>query len=203
MGSLSQARTLGGIGAILTLLGILPYYAGTALVIIGWILVLIAVRYVSEAFQDRSIYSNATVSVVLAVVGSVLAAVVFGGISALISTGPSLASSDLFARIAEIALGLFALWIIGMVGAFFLWRSFKTLGIKLDAVGETTKISPYVAGLFRDGSLIYFIGAILTIILVGFILLVIAQILFVIAFFSLPQRLPVTIGSSSRAPSSL
>ena len=40
MGSLSQAKTLGGVGSILTLLGIVPY-AGTAIVIIGWVLVLV------------------------------------------------------------------------------------------------------------------------------------------------------------------
>ncbi len=194
MGSLAQARTLGGIGAVLTLLGILPYYAGTALVIIGWIMILIAIRYVSEAFQERSIYSNATVSVILAIIGSILAAFVFHGISAVVSTGPSLTSSDLFAVIGAIIFGLFALWILGIVGSYFLWQSFKTLGIKLDMSGEKTRISPYVAGLFRDGALIYFIGAILTIILVGFLMLVIAQILFVIAFFSLPHKSPATSG---------
>jgi uncharacterized membrane protein len=197
MGSLVQARTLGGIGAILTLLGILPYYAGTALVIIGWIMILIATRHISEAFQERSIYSNATVSVVLAIIGSVLVAFVFHGISAVVSTGPSLTSSDLFAVIGAIILGLFALWILAIIGSYFLWQSFKTLGIKLDLLGEKTRISPYVAGLFRDGALIYFIGAILTIILVGFLMLVIAQILFVVAFFSLPQKSPATSGVQS------
>ena len=197
MGTLAQARTVGGIGAILTLLGILPYYVGTGLVIVGWILILIAMKYVSDTFQERPIYRQATVAVILFVVNSVLAAIIFSGISALVSTAPSLTNSDLFGRIGAIIAGLLVLWIIGMIASYFLWRSFKGVSVKLDALGERTKISPYVAGLFRDGSLIYFIGAILAIILVGFILLVIAQILFVIAFFSLPHKQLPTAGATS------
>ena len=197
MGSLAQARTLGGIGSILTLLGILPYYAGTALVIVGWILILVAIKYVAAEFQDRTIYSDMTVSVILSIIGSVLAAIIFSGISALVSTAPSLTSSDLFSRIGTIIVGLLILWVLGIISSFFLWRSFKGLGVKLDTFGQKTRISPYVAGLFRDGSLIYFIGAILTIILVGFLMLVIAQILFVIAFFSLPRKTPIASGSQS------
>lgn len=197
MGSFTQARTLGGIGAILTLLGILPYYVGTGLVIVGWVLILIAIKYLSAEFHDRPIYSDMTVSAVLAIIGSVLAAIIFSGISALVSTAPTLTSSNLFANIGAILVGLLILWILGIIGSFFLWRSFKSLSVKLDALSEKTRISPYVAGLFRDGSLIYFIGAILTIILVGFLMVVIAQILFVIAFFSLPHKTPVASGSMS------
>jgi len=47
MGSLAQAKSLGGVGAILTLLGIAPY-AGTVLEIVGGIMVLIAIKYVSD-----------------------------------------------------------------------------------------------------------------------------------------------------------
>ena len=43
MGSLSTARTFGGIGSILILLFIVPVI-GTLLSVIGWILVLIAVN---------------------------------------------------------------------------------------------------------------------------------------------------------------
>jgi len=69
-------------------------------------------------------------------------------------------------------------WVLVIVAAFFLWRSYKRVAAKLNVK------------LFGIGALIYLIGAILTIIFVGFILTFVAQIMFAIAFFSLPDNLP-------------
>ncbi len=60
--------------------------------------------------------------------------------------------------------------------------------------------------LFGTAALLYLIGAALTIILVGFLLIFVAQILFIVAFFSLPDQLPAqpmaptTFTPSSGAP---
>ena len=180
---LSRAKMLGGIGSILTLLLFVPDYVGSVLVIVGWILILIAVKDISEAVQDRSIYRNALISAIMAIIGAVTFAVVVAaavlallGLGTLPTTAGSMVPTGFFGILAAALLGLAVVWIIGIVGSYFLWKSFKGISAKLPV------------GLFGTGALLYFIGSILTIILIGFILIFIAQILFVVAFFSIPDR---------------
>src|SRR5438067_13678929 len=71
MASLGQAKSLGGVGAILVLIaGFIPS-AGFVVAIIGFILILIAVKYVSDAFTDRTIFNNMIIAVILAILGFV------------------------------------------------------------------------------------------------------------------------------------
>src|SRR5690349_568306 len=125
MGSLAQAKTLGGVGSILTLLGIIPY-AGTALVVVGWILVLIGIKYVSEAVQDRSIYNNAIIAAILAIVGAGVGAVVLGvnvfrfigsggSFSSLNSTSFSHPTPAFVGLITGVIAGLVVLWILAII----------------------------------------------------------------------------------------
>jgi uncharacterized membrane protein len=177
---------LGGIGSILTLLLFAPYYSGAILVIIGWILTIWAVKDISEAVNDRSIFTNAIISIVLAIIGVVIFAVVvaatllafvgLGNLSPM--TPPTVSSSNIVGLITGIIAGLAVLWIMGMISSFFLWKSYKSISSKLNI------------GLFGTAALIYFIASILTIFLVGFVLIFIAQILFIVAFFSLPDQPP-------------
>jgi uncharacterized membrane protein len=184
---------LGGIGSILTLLLIVPYYIGTVLVIVGWILTIWAVKDISDSVNDRSIFNNAIISVVLTIIGAIVFAVVvaatllaFVGLGNLSSmTPPTVSSSNIVGLITGIIAGLAVLWIMASVGSYFLWKSYRTISAKLPV------------GLFGTGALLYFIGSILTIILVGFILIFIAQILFIVAFFSLPDNPP---GALSQPP---
>src|SRR5207249_6788947 len=71
MASLGQAKSLGGVGSILVLIaGFIPS-AGFVIAIIGFILILIAVKYVSDAFADRTIFNNMIIAVILAILGFV------------------------------------------------------------------------------------------------------------------------------------
>src|SRR5436309_15818320 len=71
MASLGQAKSLGGVGSILVLIaGFIPS-AGFVVAIIGFILILIAVKYVSDAFTDRTIFNNMIIAVILAILGFV------------------------------------------------------------------------------------------------------------------------------------
>src|SRR5437667_12622812 len=71
MASLGQAKSLGGVGSILVLIaGFIPP-AGFVVAIIGFILILIAVKYVSDAFTDRTIFNNMIIAVILAILGFV------------------------------------------------------------------------------------------------------------------------------------
>lgn len=188
MGTLAQAKNLGGIGSILTLLAIVPY-AGTVLAIVGWILVLIAIRYVSDVVQDRSIFNNALIATIVAIVGAAVGGAVIGlnvfhfysaaNVSSLNSTSSFTSPSPaLTSLITGVISGLVVIWILAIVASYFLWRSYKTIAVKLNI------------GTFRTGGLLYLIGSCLDIILVGFILQFVAQILFVVAFFSIPEAPP-------------
>ena len=178
MGSLSQAKTMGGIGSILTLLLFVPA-VGAVLVIVGWILILLAVRNISEVVQDRSIFNNMLYSVILAIVGTIaFAIVVVGAILGFVGLGAagSSAASSVFGLLTGLIGGLILTWVLLIISAYFLWSAFKGIGAKTNV------------GLFGTGALIYFIGAFLTVILVGFLLTFVAQILFIVAFFSLPDN---------------
>ena len=167
-GSLGQAKVLGGVGAVLTILGLVPV-VGTALVIVGWALVLVALKDVSDAVRDRSILNNAIVAAVLAMIGAVGLLVVGGIIIGLVGL------SNWVGGIGSIFAGLSILWVLAVVSSVFLYMSFKAVGTKLNA------------GLFGTAALIYIIGQCLTILLVGFLISPIAQLLFAVAFFTMPE----------------
>ncbi len=197
MSSLSQTKTLGGVGSILTLLGIVPY-AGTALVIVGWVLVLLAIRNISAAVRDRSIFNNAMIAAILAIIGAAVGGVVVGlnvfrlvNLSNIASaTNTSISTSNMVGVIMGILAGLAIVWVLAVISSFFLWRSYKSIGARLNV------------GLFNTGGVIYFIGAILSIVLVGLVVAFVAQILLVVACFSLPEAVPATAGVSIPPPPS-
>lgn len=190
MGVLSQARTLGGVGSILVLLFFVPS-VGAILAIVGFILTLIAVKYISDAVEDRSIFNNMLVAVVLAIAGVVVGAVlVFASVLRFVGMGdfegfmgpdfnPSMIpQGDLMAFVGTILIGLVVIWVFYLISAVFLRMSYTSIAVKLNV------------GMFSTAALLYLIGAALTIILVGFVLLFVAQILLIVAFFSIPDQVP-------------
>ena len=165
MGKLSDAKILGGIGSILQ---IIPFLG-----IIGYILTLIAVKYVSDEVQDSSIFSNMLFAVVAGIVGVLLGASVFffGALSSFYTAG----LSALAGGIAFLAV----VWIALIISSLFVRKAFDEMASKLGV------------GTFRTAGTMYFIGAILTIVLIGFLLLFIAFILQVVAFFSINDTMPM------------
>ncbi len=194
MGSLSQAKTLGGIGSILILLTAVPY-AGSVLGVVGFVLILIAVKYISDSLQDRSVFNNMLIAVILGIVGTVIGGlVVIGSVFRYIgfsnltrTTPPAIAPSNVVSLVAGILVGLVVIWIVFIISAYFLRKSYNTVAARLNV------------GMFRTAALLYFIGAILVIILVGFALILVAQILFIVAFFSIPET-PLTGGPTPPPP---
>jgi uncharacterized membrane protein len=194
---LSQAKTLGGVGSILLLLTIAPS-VGFVLGIVGLILILVALKYVSDAVNDKSIFNNAIIAIVLAIVGIVVAGAVvisyllsyigLGSLSSLPMTFRSglLPPGGLLPLLSTIIIALAAVWIFYVVSAIFLRRSFGSVSTKLNV------------GMFQTAALIYLIGAALTIVLVGFVLIFVADILFIIAFFSIPETIAPQSGLSNQ-----
>jgi len=164
MSKLGDAKTLGGIGAILLLI--------PGISIVGYILILIATKYVSDELGDKSIFDNMLYAVIAGIVGVAAAAFI-------IFTGAAFSAISFAASaIGGVIVGLAIAWVFLIVSSIFIRRSYNAMAIRLNI------------GYFRTAGLLYFIGAILTIILVGFIILFVAAIIQIIAFFGIPDAVP-------------
>jgi uncharacterized membrane protein len=188
MEKLGTAKILGGIGALLMLLGFIPVTAGL-LSFIGFILVFIAVKMIADETKEKGIFNNylySFVAFIIAIVALIAMAFVVlssvGGIQFFYDL-QNMAMSEpleiwnaiqpaLFGAIA----GILVFWIIAVIASLFFRKSFNL-------IAEKTGVK-----WFATTGLLFFIGVILTIILIGFIILIIAMILEIIAFFSLPDN---------------
>ena len=73
--TLESSKTLGGVGAILILVGTLvTSYTFGVIDLVGVILVFIALNGLADYYKERSIFNNAIYSLVAGIVGVVVAA---------------------------------------------------------------------------------------------------------------------------------
>jgi len=166
MSKLGDAKTLGGVGSILILIPVAN--------IVGYILVLIATKYVSEELGDKTIFDNMLYAVITGIIAAVAIAFIF-------ITGALLSSLRFtFSAIGGVIVGLGVAWIALIISSIFIRRAYDTMAAKLNV------------GTFRTAGLLYFIGAILTIVGVGLIVLFVAIILQIVAFFGIPDSAPGT-----------
>ncbi len=177
MASLSEAKTLGGVGSILILLGFIPFMG-----IVGWILVLIAVKYIADTVGDRSVWDNMLYAVILAVIGiAALSLMIFlplFGISLIPGGDINFADPLGFFIIVPLIAGLVVGWVFALLSAIFLRRSFDSIAGHL------------AVPMFGTAALLYLIGTILIIVVVGLFILFIAAILMIVAFFSIREEAP-------------
>jgi len=164
MAKLGDAKILGGIGSILELI--------PGVSIVGCILTLIAVKYISDELHDGEIFQNMLYAVVTGIAGVAVGAflLVTGGIFSAFTGG----ISALFGALTFLAL----IWIVLIISAVFIRRSFSEISRRLDI------------GAFRTAGTLYFVGAILTIVLVGFIILLLAYIFQIVGFFEIKEMVP-------------
>jgi uncharacterized membrane protein/ribosomal protein L40E len=161
MSRLGDAKNLGGIGSILLLI--------PGVSIVGYILILIASKYVSDELGDRSIFDNMLYAVISGIVGVAAAAfIIFTGAAFSVFTFTASA-------IGGLIVGLAVAWIALIISSIFIRRAYDTMATKLNV------------GTFRTAGTLYFVGAILTIVLVGFLLLFVAAILQIVAFFAISE----------------
>jgi len=170
---------------------------GSVLGIVGFVLMLVAIRDISQIVADKSIFSNMLVAVGLAIAAIVVGALVvigsvlrFVGLRAL-GLGPNfnastVPSGDWVGLVGSIILGLAALWVIMLVSAVYVRRTYRSMASKLGARN------------FEAAGMLYLVGAATTIILVGFVLLLVAQVMVVVAFFSIEEKPPTLSGQPSQ-----
>ncbi len=191
MGELSNAKVFGGIGAILTLVGTFIPNVGTIVSIVGLVLVFIAVKTISELTNDKEIFSNYLMNFIFSIISIVALFVIMliafgaaGGFSWIteIQSADITDFESFWAYFGTIIgaciLALIVAWILSIIAAIYLRRSYNS-------IAEHTKVN-----LFKTTGTAYFIGAITTIVGIGFIILFIARIIEIKAYFSLPDELP-------------
>lgn len=190
MSLLGNAKILGGIGALLILLGIIPY-AGALIGLIGFILVFIAVKYISDETKDKTIFNNFLFFFIITIVAIVLSAGIavitffdVGGVEYFLNlqtqtfTDPMVIFEELQGFLTGIIIALLVLWVSLIVSVIFLRKCF-------DSIAEHTNVK-----WFGTSGLLFLVGAATVIIAIGFIIMLVALILMIIAFFSLPDNLP-------------
>jgi uncharacterized membrane protein len=210
--TIESSKTLGGVGSILLLIGVLPYVSSITfgvLGIVGIILILISLHGLANIYNDKGIFNNSLYGFIAGIVGAVIAAVVAfavvlsnltsllqkiyptwnGKLSSIQSlSGMTPQTTNLhFSDVVPLLEGLVAvfliLWIFIIIWAIFARKSLKTLSTKSSV------------GLFSTASLLLIIGAALTIIIIGLLLLWIGVLLMAIAFFQIKPQMeqqPVT-----------
>jgi len=194
--TLESSKTLGGVGALLMVIGpFIGVYSGL-LGLIGLILVLIALKGLSDHYNEAGIFNNALYGFIMAIIGGVVcvAVIVVAAVGLLIDLGIDVATwgdptafqninwenlvtlDILWPHIATIIGSLVVLFAFVVVASIFLRRSFTTLSAKTGV------------NRFSTVGLLTLIGAVLTIIGVGFIILWVALILLAVAFFSIKTQ---------------
>lgn len=187
MSTLSSAKALGGIGAILVLLTFVPS-VGAIFGIAGFIMILIAVKYISDVLEDRSVFNNMMTSVILSILGVVVASIIVmatfysayvnGYFTSTFAPSPGITAAQWTAFGLTIGLGLLAAWIFFVFAAIYLRRSYNSISYGLEV------------HMFQTAGLMFLIGAVTAIIGIGFLLILVAQILAAVAFFSIPEKRP-------------
>jgi uncharacterized membrane protein len=210
--SIETNRILGGVGALLMFIGIIPYINFFGIIeIIGLILVMVALYNLGSHYREGRIFNNALYGLIIGIVGGVvsIAVVIIAVLSSLtdflytlfpdwngdwtalsgLTPNPSNLSLD---SILPFIAGIFAmfiiLWVFSILAAFFIRRSLGTLSARSGV------------GLFSTAGLLILIGAVLIILFgLGLILIWISALLLAIAFFRIrPQQAQPT--TSAAAP---
>ena len=198
------SKNVGGVGAILIFVSVLLSYASVfsgVVSLVGLILVLIAFKGFADYYNEAGIFNNALYGVITAIVGGIatVAVVFIAAVDFLSELGLSFANmADWSAElttidwttvgfniignfIAYILLALVVLFVFGIITAILLRKSLGLLSAKTGV------------GLFGTTGLLILIGAVLTIIAIGLLLIWIATLILAIAFFSIkPLAQPAT-----------
>jgi uncharacterized membrane protein len=201
--SIETSRILGGVGALLMFIGIMPYinYFGV-IELVGLILVMVALYNLASHYREGGIFNNALYGLIIGIVGGVIsiAAVIITVLTSLTDflytifpdwNGDWTALSGLTPNTSNLTLdsimpfltGIIAvfiiLWVFSILAAFFIRRSLVKLSAKSGV------------GLFSTAGLLLLIGAVLIILFgIGLILIWISALLLAIAFFQIRPQQP-------------
>ena len=176
------SKTLAGEGAILLLLGLIPY-VGWVLAIVGIVLLVKSMREFSYYYQDENIYKKTLRGIKYYVVAIVAAAVAIGAAVAGAASATGLFAGN-FVFTTGFAIGV-AAFFAGLIVAFIFYVLAAThlrnvFNVLAERSGEQS--------LATAGTLLW-IGSILTIVFgLGLLLIFISWIFATIGFFSMKSK---------------
>jgi uncharacterized membrane protein len=183
MSAVESNKNLAGIGSILLMFPVLS--------IVGIILLYVGIKGFSEFYKDESIIRNAVRGFIFLIITAVAIAVtlplfIMSSMFSVFTLGPLGIGFGLLSLVLAIVL----VFIFYVLAAMSLRKSFNNLAQKS---GEH---------MFETAGTLLLIGAILTIVLVGFFLIFIAWIIATIAFFSItvPQQSNGYVHSATTSP---
>jgi len=193
-------KNLSAVGTLLLVIGFfgafIPYAGILALV--GLILLMIGLKGLASFYNEQGIFNNALYSIITGIVGAVVTvgAVAISAVAALASLGIDLANiedwatlgtdlgavftdfsdfSALWTLLGALIVGLLILFVTVIISVYFFRKSMNQLSTKSGV------------GLFGTAGLLMIVGAVLTIVVVGFILIWIGLLIATIAFFQMKQ----------------
>jgi len=173
---IESSKMIAGIGSLMIAIGFIVFIGWPALVIllIGTILALMGIKGISDSYSEPGIFNNALWALLFVIIGIIAFVVitvfsVFVGITG-IAAGDL---SNIWTWLTGIIIGFVILFVFFILHAVYIRKSFSLLSNK-------TRES-----LFNTAGLLVLIGAILTIVLVGVIILMIGWILAAVAFFTM------------------
>jgi len=189
MSNLSNAKVFGGIGALLSLIGLFIPYAGFVIFIVGLVLIFLGIKNIADETKNKSIFDNYLYYFILNIIAIVaVVAIMFASLGSIdfLNIAEQVQNITDFTTFWETfgglvtgcILALFVYWILIIIAALFLRKSYNS-------ITEHTKVD-----LFKTTALINLIGAITVIIIIGFLIILVAKIIEIVAFFSLPDTLP-------------
>jgi uncharacterized membrane protein len=181
-------RLLGIIGALLMILVVVPTVGGFFM-LIGIIFVLVALKGYGDAYKESSIFHNTLYTIVFEIIGAVVCVgiVIYGAMGFLASLGVNslvdlrswtqidwehaINISNILPFVGAIIVGLVILFAFTVLASLYFKKAMNTLS------GKTG------VKLFHTTGTVFFVGALLTIILVGLIVIWVAFILLMISFY--------------------
>lgn len=186
-----QAITLGRVGILLPIASFIPVL-GQLAGIAALVLLLISHNYFSKIYEEPGIFKNALIGFIVQVGGSLVGGIIFS-VSIASATLRS-SGGDMF-NMGQLRHVIFdsAFTIIGsllilagiIIGFYYLYKA-------LISLAEKTNVK-----YFKTAGLLYFIGAIgMIVFFLGSIVIFVAWIFHIIAYFSIPQEIPEIPGAN-------
>lgn len=178
-----QAITLGRVGILLPIASIIPFL-GIVAGLATMILLLISQYNFSRVYEKPEIFKKALTGTIVVVAGNVLGGIfVTIGIGAAIFGSSGAGGVDSIESYQQIASQIFGsgmsifgaiiMFAAAIVGIYFIFKS-------LQALAEQSNIT-----MFKTAGLLYLIGTIASIILIGGLVVFVGWILHIIAYFSI------------------
>ena len=211
--TLESSKNLGGIGAILLFIGVIPFVQYLWVIgLVGVILILVALHGLANYYSERGIFNNVIYGLIAGIVGGIIAVAVaiftvltsltdflhtifptwngdWSTLQGLTPDTSNLALADIVPFVAGIIIVIAVIWIFSIIAAFFTRRSLKLLSTKSSV------------GLFSTAGLLLLIGAVLVIIFgIGLILMWISALIIAIAFFTMKPTEPPTPTAATQPP---